>query len=251
MNNQFKLLLIMFRHEFKSYWVTPVAYVVAVIFIFLLATLTFTVGAFFERGEASLAKPFFQWHPLLYAVFAPAVGMRTWSDEIRLGTHDLINSFPIWLPVRVLAKFTAAVAFLLVTILLTTGVVVTVIYLGDPDYGKIISGYIGSFLCMQAFVAISCMCSSLTRSQIIAFVLSTAICLILVMLGYAPVSKEIISSFPGSRALVDAISVIATYEHYAPFRSGLIQWNGIAYFTTLTAAALTINCIVLTGRKTR
>ncbi len=152
------------RRELGAYFSSPVAYVFIVIFLLLTGFFTFMVGRFFERGSADLLT-FFVWHPWLYLFLVPAVGMRLWSEELRLGTMELLFTMPVTTWQAILGKFLASWLFLLIALVLTFPIVVTVEYLGHPDLGRILSGYGGSFLMAGAFLAITCMTSSLTAQS--------------------------------------------------------------------------------------
>jgi len=138
------------RRELSAYFSSPVAYVFIVIFLLLTGFFTFMVGGFFERGLADLL-PFFVWHPWLYLFLVPAVGMRLWSEELRLGTIELLLTMPVTPWQAILGKFLASWLFLLIALALTFPMVITVAYLGHPDFGRILSGYGGSILTSGAF----------------------------------------------------------------------------------------------------
>ncbi len=237
------------RRELKGFLTTPLAYIFTSIFVLLISVLTFTIGGFFERGEASLESPFFQWHPLLMALFAPAISMRIWSEENRLGTLHLLFSLPVSLLTLVVGKYISAVIFMLIPLLLTFSIIITVEYLGTPDYGTIASGYLGSFLVLAAFVAISCFCSALTRSQVIAFILAVTFCMLLVLVGYAQISKEIINTFPGSKELVDTVASFSVNQHFISFRKGLVEFRSLLYFFLLISMSLVMTYIVLLKKQ--
>src|SRR6266480_3647831 len=148
-----KPILTIARRELTSYFTSPVAYVFLVIFLLLTGFFTFTAGNFFERGEASLAA-FFGWHPWLYLVLVPAVGMRVWAEERRSGTLELLLTMPITPWQAIVAKFLASWAFLAVALALTFPAVITANILGDPDNGPIVAGYLGSLLLAGAYLAI-------------------------------------------------------------------------------------------------
>src|SRR5687767_11615506 len=133
------------KRELGAYFSSPVAYVFIVIFLLLIGFFTFMVGGFFERGEASLIA-FFLWHPWLYLFLVPAIGMRLWSEERRLGTIELLLTMPITAWQAIVGKFLASWLFLGLALVLTFPVIWTVNYLGNPDNGVIFCGYIGSFL---------------------------------------------------------------------------------------------------------
>src|SRR5215469_4896709 len=162
------------KRELSAYFSSPVAYVFIVIFLLLAGFFTFMVGHFFDRGVADLL-PFFLWHPWLYLFLVPAAGMRLWSEELRLGTMELLFTMPVTPWQAILGKFLASWIFILIALVLTFPIVLTVRYLGRPDIGQILCGYGGSILLAGAFLAIACLTSSLTRNQVISFILSVVI----------------------------------------------------------------------------
>src|SRR6266542_2299318 len=141
------------KRELAAYFSSPVAYVFIVIFLLLCGFFTFMVGGFFERGEASLVRPFFDWHPWFYLFLVPAVGMRLCAEERRVGTIELLLTMPITTWQAIVGKFLASWLFLLLALVLTFPVVMTVNYLGKPDNGVIFAGYIGSVLLAGAYLA--------------------------------------------------------------------------------------------------
>jgi ABC-2 type transport system permease protein len=159
------------RRELAAYFESPVAYVFLVIFLLLAGFFTFTFGGFFERGEASLGA-FFGWMPWLFLFLVPAVGMRLWSDERRLGTIELLLTLPVTTGQAIIGKFLASWLFLAIALALTFPVVITANVLGDPDNGVIACGYVGSVLLAGAYLALSCMTSALARSQVVSFILA-------------------------------------------------------------------------------
>src|SRR5436190_19967718 len=147
-------ILAIAKREVSGYFASPVAYVFMVIFLLLTGFLSFMVSGFFERGQANLLA-FFAWQPWLYLFLVPAVGMRMWSEERRLGTIELLLTMPITPWQAIVGKFLAAWLVLALALLLTFPIVVTVNYLGHPDNGVIAAGYIGSFLLAGAYLAVS------------------------------------------------------------------------------------------------
>src|SRR6187200_2115007 len=176
------------KRELGGYFASPVAYVFIVIFLLMVGFFTFMAGGFFERGEASLIS-FFLWHPWLYLFLVPAVGMRLWSEERRMGTMELLLTMPITTWQAIVGKFLASWLFLALALVCTFPVVLTVNYLGNPDNGVIFGQYMGSFLMAGAYLAISCMTSALTRNQVVSFILSVVICLFLILAGWPPVTQ--------------------------------------------------------------
>ena len=139
------------RRELASYFTSPVAYVFIVIFLAMCGIFTFLLGGFFERGEASLVRPFFDWHPWLYLFLVPAAGMRVWAEERRLGTLELLLTMPVTAGQAIIGKFLASWLFLIIALALTFPTVLTVCYLGKPDLGTIFTGYVGSALLAGAY----------------------------------------------------------------------------------------------------
>src|SRR5580704_6397997 len=177
------------KRELAGYFSAPVAYVFIVIFLLLTGFFTFMAGGFFERGQATLDGSFFMWHPWLYLFLVPAVGMRLWAEERRVGTLELLLTLPITAWQAIVGKFLASWIFLLLALFLTFPVVITVNYLGSPDNGVIFAGYVGSFLMAGAYLAIRCMTSAMTRNQVVSFIVSVVICLFLVLCGFPPVTN--------------------------------------------------------------
>src|SRR5262245_45097716 len=180
MKDSFRNIKTIAKRELSGYFTSPVAYVFIVIFLLLTGFFTFMLGGFFERGEASLAS-FFVWHPWLYLVLVPAAGMRLWSEERRLHTMELLLTMPITAWQAIVGKFLASWIFLTIALFLTFPIVLTVSYLGDADGGVILAGYIGSALLAGAYLAVACLTSSMTRNQVISFIISIVICFCLIL----------------------------------------------------------------------
>ena len=167
-------VLAVFKREFAAYFATPLAYVFIVIFLFAMGAFTFYVGRFYDNGIADLSV-FFGYHPWLYLFLVPAIGMRLWADERRTGTVELLLTLPIPVWATVLGKFLAAWAFTAVALFLTFPIWITVNVLGQPDNGVIVASYVGSLLMAGGYLAIGSCMSALTRSQVIALILSVAV----------------------------------------------------------------------------
>ena len=175
------------KRELSGYFSSPVAFVFIVIFLLLSGFFTFMVAGFFERGEANLTS-FFSWHPWLYLFLVPAVGMRMWSEERRLGTMELLLTMPVTPWQAIVGKFLASWAVVAIALLLTFPVVITVNYLGNPDNGVVLAGYIGSLLMAGAYLAITAMTSAMTRNQVVSFIVSVVVALFLILAGWPPVT---------------------------------------------------------------
>ena len=184
------------RRELAGYFSTPVAYVFIVIFLAMASALTFYVGAFFERQQASL-EAFFSFHPWLYLFLIPAVAMRLWAEERKSGTIELLMTMPMSTTAAVLGKFLAAWLFVAVALALTFPLWITVNILGEPDNGVILAGYLGSLLMAGAFLAIGSCLSAITRNQVVAFILAAAVSFLLCMAGLELVQDGVRALFSG------------------------------------------------------
>ena len=234
------------KRELVAYFTSPVAYVFLVIFLLLAGFFTFTAGSFFERGEASLAA-FFSWHPWLYLVLVPAVGMRIWAEERRSGTIELLLTMPVATWQAIAAKFLASWIFLAVALALTFPLVITVNLLGEPDNGIIAAGYVGSFLLAGAYLAVSCMTSAMTRNQVVAFILSVVVCLFLLLAGFNPVT-DLLARW-ASPALIDTVAAFSVVTHFDAFQRGVIDLRDLVFFLSVIGFALFATGVVIRGHR--
>ena len=234
------------KRELAGYFVSPVAYVFLVIFLLLTGFFTFTAGSFFERGEASLAS-FFGWHPWLYLVLVPAVGMRLWAEERRSGTLELLLTMPVAPWQAIIAKFVASWIFIGVALALTFPAIITVNILGDPDNGMIGAGYIGSFLLAGAYLAVTCMTSAMTRNQVVAFILSVVLCLFLILAGFNPVT-DLLTRW-ANPAVVDTVAAFSVVTHFDNFQRGVIDLRDLAFFLSVIGFALFATGVIIRGHR--
>ena len=234
------------KRELGGYFTSPIAYVFLVIFLLLTGFFTFTVGNFFERGEASLVS-FFTWHPWLYLFLVPAVGMRLWSEERRLGTLELLLTLPITSWQAIVGKFLASWLFLALALVLTFPVIITVNWLGDPDNGVIVAGYVGSLLLAGAYLAISCMTSAMTRNQVISFILSVMICLFLILAGYTPVT-DLLTRW-ANPVVVQTIASFSVMTHFEAFQRGVLDTRDVIFFATVIGFALFATGVIIRNQR--
>jgi len=234
------------KRELAAYFESPVAYVFLVVFLLLSGFFTFSLGGFFELGEASL-NSFFTWMPWLFLFLVPAVGMRLWSEERRLGTIELLLTMPVSTWQAIVAKFIASWAFLAIALALTFPVVITVNWLGDPDNGVIIAGYVGSLLLAGTFLSITSLTSALTRNQVIAFILALMLCLLLILVGFAPVTT-MLSRF-ADIWLVDTVASFSVLTHFEGFQKGVLDTRDLLFFFSVMAFSLFTTGVVLRSHR--
>ena len=246
MRETFRNAYIIAKREFAAYFATPLAAVFLTIFVALTGAFAFYIGGFFERGQASL-DAFFVYHPWLYLLLVPAVAMRLWAEERKSGTIELLMTLPISPTEAILGKFAAAWAFVGLALILTFPMWITVNVLGDPDNGVILASYLGSFLVAGAFLAIGAFISALTKNQVIAFIISAAVCFLFVTSGMELVQNTLRLWTP--RIVSDAISSMSFLTHYNEITRGIISLDTIVFFVSIIAFALFANAIAVGQKK--
>ena len=235
-----------FLRELSGYFATPVAYVVLAIFLGMSGAFTFYLGNFFDRGQADLSA-FFLFHPWLYLVLVPAIAMRLWAEERKSGTIELFLTLPISITEAVLGKFLAAWAFIGVALVLTFPIWITVNVLGEPDNGVIVASYVGSFLMAGGFLSIGSCISAATKSQVIAFVVSAALCFVMTVSG-APIVLNFFAAWAPA-AVLDIVQSLSFIGHFSAINRGVLDLRDFIYFGALIAAFLFANAALVDLKK--
>jgi ABC-2 type transport system permease protein len=238
-------MVTVFRRELAGYFATPVAYVFIVIFLVMAGALTFTLGNFFARGQADL-QPFFTFVPWLFLFLVPALTMRLWAEERRLGTIELLLTLPLAQWEAVVGKFLAAWAFCGIALLLTFPLVITVNALGNPDNGVILTGYLGCMMVAGAFLAVGAAISAMTKNQVIAFVLAVAACFFLTAAGSPVVTEFLSQRVP---ALAETARSISITDRLGGFTRGVISLRDVVFFLSFMAFFLFANTVAIGQRK--
>ncbi|MEP4078820.1 ABC transporter permease [Haloferula sp.] len=236
-----------FKRELSSYFSQPIAYAIIIIFLLLSMVLTFTLGSFIEVGDASLSYSFFTYLPFVLMVLVPAVGMRLWSEELRTGTIELIGTYPISLWSVILGKFLAAAVVWLLAIALTFPIWVTVNWLGEPDNLAIFSGYIGAFLLACTFLAITLLVSAFTRDQVVCLIVSSAICIALVLATFDPFVRQYSKIF--SPEVKDAITTLGVWDHFLSLARGAFRVQDMVWFASIIGASLLGTSAILSAKR--
>ena len=235
-----------FQRELAGYFATPLAFVFIVIYLFTMGAFTFYMGGYFESGQADLAI-FFTFHPWLYLFLIPAIAMRLWAEERRSGTIELLLSLPVPLWAAVMGKFLAAWIFSGIALALTFPMWLTVSYLGDPDHGVILAGYIGSFLMAGGYLAVGACLSAATRNQVIAFVLSVVISFLFTVSGL-PIVIDFFSGW-APHAVVATVSSFSFLTHFEAITEGVIDVRDLVFFFSLIGVWLIACGIVVDLKK--
>jgi ABC-2 type transport system permease protein len=241
-----KPILTIARRELSGYFASPVAFVFIVIFLLLSGFFTFMVAGFFERGQATL-ETFFTWHPWLYLFLVPAVGMRMWSEERRLGTIELLLTMPVTPWQAIVGKFLAAWAVVGLALVLTFPIWLTVRYLGHPDNGVIFASYLGSFLMGGAYLAITAMTSSMTRNQVVAFIVSVMLSLFLILAGFPPVTNLLVKW--ANPMVVDGIAAFSVMTHFESIQKGVLDSRDIVYFFSVIIFSLFTTSVIIRAHR--
>ncbi len=234
------------KRELKGYFATPVAYVFLVIFLFFAGYFPFFKDKFYDMEQADM-RLFFKWLPLLLVFMVPSTAMRLWSEERRSGSIELLFTLPITVKQAVLGKFVAAWIFLGIALFLTLPFAITVGYLGDPDTGPIITGYLGSFLMAGGYLAIGCFFSALSKNQVISLILAVVACGIFYCIGL-PTTMGFLSGMMPKGMLV-AMANLSIQNHFESMQRGVIALSDLSFFGLMIAGWVWACCIILEERK--
>jgi ABC-2 type transport system permease protein len=236
-----------YKREIASYFSQPTAYAIIVIFLLFSLGMTFTFGEFMRVGDSSLQWTFTFWHPWIYMLLTPAVGMKLWSDEQRTGTIELLGTFPVSTWSAIVGKFLAAATVWLVALALTFPIILTVNYLGNPDNGAILCGYIGSFLVCCTFLAITMLVSACTRDQVVCLIVSVSLCILMLLFAYDPVTREL--SKIVSPNVLQAITSLGIWDHFQSANSGLFRLKDLIWFTSIIFVCLFGTSAILSSKR--
>jgi ABC-2 type transport system permease protein len=246
MNTYFNKTYIIFDRELRGYFRTPLASIFLLVFLALSSGMTFFLGRFFERDQADLIA-FFSWHPWLFLILMPAIGMRLWAEERRSGTIELLITLPVTNTQLVVGKFLASWVFTLIALVLSMPIWITVNYLGDPDNNVILISYIGSWLMAGAFLALTSCLSTLTKNQVIAFIISSISGFILIMAGFSLILSAVRSWAPVW--ITETISSMSFLSHFSRIQMGVFDLNSLIFFLSMIVLCLWINIQLVQIKK--
>ncbi len=219
------------RRELQAFGSSPMAYLFLALFVMMNGIMTFILGDFFDQGQADL-KGMFAVMPFLFLFFVPALGMRSWAEERQTGSVELLLTLPIGPEAAVLGKFCAGLSLAWLGLILTLPAWITVTWLGQPDHGLILSGYLAAFLLAASMMAITTTISALNRSQVLAFIISATCCFLFLVTGLGAVSEFLGANLPPQFAL--ALWEYSSLARYNRMVEGLISLPDLFYFLLLT-----------------
>ena len=223
-----------------------------VVFLGLSNGMTFFFFGLLESQEASLTYTYFQYMPLYLALIVPAVGMRIWSEEQRQGTMELMLTMPLAPWHAIVGKFLAAAAVIFMMLVLSFPIVWTINYLGNPDNGVIFTGFVATFFVAMCYLAVTSVMSAITRSQLVAFLISFAICIVLYLAGFPQVSN-ILMNLKGWTLIFAPIlklfSWIAVMPHFTELAKGVLSFRDVVFFITFVAFCLFATSVAIRTRR--
>ncbi|HVS64342.1 MAG TPA: ABC transporter permease subunit [Thermoanaerobaculia bacterium] len=234
---------IVVARELASYFETRIAPVYGTAFI-LLANLLF-MNEFFLLGTADMSGWFVRL-PLLAAVFLPAVTMRSWAEERRQRTLEVLLALPVTPGAPVIGKFVASLGLYCIFLAGSLPIVAMVAWLGRPDWGRICAAYLGAVLLGVLFLAAGQLVSALTADQIVAFVVSAVLLILLVVLGDPRVAAVLDGLAPVLAAGTFLRDVISPIPYFETFAQGVVAFAGLVYFLGTAAVLLASTALVLT-----
>lgn len=216
------------------------------IFPVLAASMTFYLGHFFESNQATL-KAFFAFHPWLYLFFLPVLTMGGWVEEQQSGSIHLLMTLPITVFEAVSGKFVCAWIIAGLALLLTSPMVWTVNYLGEPDNGAIVAGYLGSWLLAGVFLAVGGCASAMMNNQLSAYVLAIVLCFLFLICGFPKVLEGVVGW--AGQGVTDAIAAMSLLNFFERICRGALDAQGLLFFLSLIGAWLAVTVAVVKLKK--
>jgi ABC-2 type transport system permease protein len=232
--------LAIYKRELRSYFNSPIAYIFIVVFLLLASWLFFR--GFFLYGQADL-RPFFSLLPWMFLFFVPAVSMRLWAEERKMGTAELLLTFPVKDEAVILGKFLAGLTLVSITVLLEFPLLILTAKLGNVDPGPIIGGTLGAIFLGGAYLAIGLFLSSMTDNQIVAFILGVVGCFILFIIGE---SLVLITAPPSLAPILRSLGLGA---HFESMGRGVIDTRDVIYYLLVVAFFLHLTRLSLAERR--
>jgi ABC-2 type transport system permease protein len=235
----FKTIYILFKKELMSYFNSPIAYVFIAVFLIVGNWMFF--NSFFLVGQASM-RNYFTLLPWLFLFLAPAITMRGWAEEKKSGTIEFLLTLPITDWQAVLAKFFSALFFVMVALALTLSLPLTIGRLGNMDLGPVIGSYLGAIFLAGAYLSLGLFISSLTKNQIIAFVLGLVSCFIFFMVGM----DFVLQGAPAFAAPV--MKFLGLGSHFYNVARGVLDTKDLIYYLSFIFFFLWLNARVIESR---
>lgn len=219
-----------FNREIKSYFFSATAFVYITLFLFSVSVFTFYIGNLIELGQADLT-PFFKFHIYIYVLFLPALAMKLWAEERKVGTVEILLTLPVSTRSLVVGKFLASWVFMGVSLVATMPIWFSINVLGSPDNSVIFYAYLGSFLVAGVFLSLCGYISVQTDNQIIAFIAGSILCFIFMITGFPIVTDPLSQILPPY--FISLISNFSALTHYENFTKGYFELNALIYMISV------------------
>lgn len=236
---------IVLRRELRSYFASPIAYVFGGLFLLVICYLS--VQQILVQGQPASMQAFFIYMPLVFLFFLPALTMRLWAEERKLGTLELLMTFPVTVPQLIAGKFLAALLYLALLLLLTIGIPITLSLYADLDWGPVVTAYVASLLLAASYIAVGMFFSSLTRDQIIALLVALVVLLGAVLVAWPPVQQWLATVLP--ETVVDGLTGLSPYTYFTSISRGVFDSRDFVFYVCFCAFFLHMNALVLQGRR--
>jgi ABC-2 type transport system permease protein len=231
-------VLLIFKKEFKDYFISPIAYIVITIFLLVAGGLFFS--SFFVIGQADL-RYFFNLLPILFMLIVPLITMRLFSEELNVGSYELLLTLPVSFNDIIIGKFLAGLAFVGAILLPTIAYPICISFIGNLDWGVVLGSYLGALLMGAGYVAIGLFTSSLTRNQIIACIVGMVICSLLTILN------KLLFFVPGS--ILAVVEYLSASYHFENIARGILDTRDILYFVCTIFLGLYATHLVMKEKK--
>jgi ABC-2 type transport system permease protein len=233
-------VLTIFKREFKAFFLSPIAYIFITVYL-VVTTFLFFQG-FFIVNQADM-RGYFGLLPWIFLFFIPAITMRSWAEEKKMRTLELLLTWPVSDVEVVLGKFFASLSLLTIVLLLSLTIPISIAIIGHPDVGQIAGQYIGSLLMGAAYMAIGLWISSLTENQIVAFIVGVVFTFVLFIIGHPFVTMVLPS------AIVPLFTYIGLNSHFESIGRGVIDSRDIIYYLSVIGFFLFLNVCSISSRK--
>jgi ABC-2 type transport system permease protein len=236
--------LFIFKKELRSYFSSPIGFVFIIFYLLVSNAFFFFVQDFFRQGQVTM-RGYFAAMPWVFLFFVPAITMRLWAEEKKMGTVELLLTMPLREWEVVMGKFLASFAFLAITLFFSMTIPITLVYLGKPDIGVIVGSYVGALFLGSAYLAIGLYISSLTENQVVAFIISLAVIFVLLLIGIAPIYMNALGS------IVAVCEYVSLLSHFNNVTRGVIDSRDVIYYASVIILFLYLNVKNIEARKWR
>jgi ABC-2 type transport system permease protein len=236
---------VILRRELKSYFLSPIAYVFGVLLLGL--HLYLSAEQILNHGNQASMQGFFSWLPILFLFFLPALTMRLWAEERKLGTIELLLTFPVKTSQLIAGKFLAALVYLAVLLVLTLGFPITLASFGRLDWGPVLAAYLATMLMSAAYLSLGMFCSSVTRDQIVALLLAMVSLVALFLVGLPQFLLQLGQVLPDW--WIGILGAISPYRYFSSIARGVLDTGDLIYYASFCAFFLYLNALVLQGRR--